>query len=137
MPTSQEIHRLRQVYRGYRESGIAQARWAETNPGNRAATLEWTRLLGEMLRAADLLPLTDRRILEVGCGTGDTLARFTCWGALPHNLQGVDLLPDRVEEARRRHPEIQFGSANAEELVFPDDSFDLVLLFTVLTSILH
>ena len=38
--------------------------------------------------------------------------------------------------ARERFPEISFHRANAEALPFPDCSFDLVLLFTVFSSIL-
>jgi ubiquinone/menaquinone biosynthesis C-methylase UbiE len=48
----------------------------------------------------------------------------------------VDLLPDRIEEARERYPDLRFIPANAEALDFPDASFDLVLFFTVFSSIL-
>jgi ubiquinone/menaquinone biosynthesis C-methylase UbiE len=57
-------------------------------------------------------------------------------GAQPRNLYGIDLLSDRIEEARESHPDLNFQCANAEKLDFHDASFDLVLLFTVLSSIL-
>jgi SAM-dependent methyltransferase len=50
---------------------------------------------------------------------------------------GVDLLPDRIEAARNLSPTgMQFNCGTAEHLSFPDGSFNLVLAFTVFTSIL-
>ena len=72
----------------------------------------------------------------MGCGSGKVLASLLALGAQPENLCGVDLLPDRIAEAQQRYPALQFQCANAEHLDFPDDHFDLVLLFTVFSSIL-
>jgi SAM-dependent methyltransferase len=54
----------------------------------------------------------DASVLEVGCGAGDLV------GALPHRQRaGVDLLPEVIDEARRRHPGVEFhvGEATALE----------------------
>jgi len=136
MSTTPEVRRIAEVYRRYHESGAPQERWSEANPGNCAIRRERIRVLGDLLGTAGFLPLTDRRILEVGCGSGKVLASLTRWGAVPRNLFGVDLLPDRVEEARRTFAEIHFAQGNAERLELPDASFDLVMLFTVFSSIL-
>jgi SAM-dependent methyltransferase len=59
---------------------------------------------------ARLIP-GDASVLEVGCGAGDLLA------ALPRRDRvGVDLLPDVVEEARRRHPALTFQQGDATAL---------------------
>src|SRR5687767_6228526 len=108
MPTDHEIARLRDVYRHYRESEATRARWDGANPGNQAILRERARAVGKMLGGAGLLPLSCSRVLEIGCGTGQVLAGLTEWGALPENLHGIDLLPDRIEEARRRFPAMQF-----------------------------
>jgi SAM-dependent methyltransferase len=53
----------------------------------------------------------DASVLEVGCGTGDLLSR------LPQQRRvGVDMLPEVVEEARRRHPDIDFQVGDAAQL---------------------
>src|SRR5262245_38559834 len=53
----------------------------------------------------------DVSVLEVGCGAGDLLA------GLPHRTRmGVDMMPEVVAEARRRHPEIRFETAEATAL---------------------
>lgn len=96
---------------------------------------ERTGLLRTALARRGLLPLTGRSILEIGCGTGRELARLLAWGAGPSNLYGVDLLPDRIAEARAAYPDFHFDQQNAEALRFADGSFDLVLIMTVFSSI--
>ena len=51
---------------------------------------------------ARIIP-ADASVLEVGCGEGDLLA------SLPHARRlGIDYLPDTIERARARHPDIRF-----------------------------
>jgi ubiquinone/menaquinone biosynthesis C-methylase UbiE len=136
MCTHQEVRRLAEVYRAYRESQATRAQWNDRNPGNHAIREEWQRVARDLLTVHGLLPLTDRKILEVGCGTGKVLADMVHFGAQPDNLYGVDLLADRITEARQAYPDLCLECANAEHLEFQDASFDLVLLFTVFSSIL-
>jgi ubiquinone/menaquinone biosynthesis C-methylase UbiE len=76
------------------------------------------------------------RVLDVGCGRGNELAKFVGYGAAARNLFGVDLLGDRVREGREKFSALQFTCGNAATLPYPDAAFDLVLQFTVFTSIL-
>lgn len=131
-----EIERIIRVYQHWREDLVIQARWDKRNLGNQAILKERQRVMQVLLKAHGFWPLNDLRILDVGCGRGDVLASLQQWGAKPENLYGVDLLQDRIEEAKRRHPDLNFLCANAEHLEFSDGSFDLVLLFTVFSSIL-
>jgi len=131
-----EVDRLRKTYQSYREEGIAGRRWSHANPGNRTMVEERRKALRESLEAYGFLPLAGRKILDVGCGTGGELAHFLAWGAEAERLYGVDLLPERIEVARETHPGLTFSCGNAESLDFPAGAFDLVLLFTVLSSIL-
>jgi len=81
--------------------------------------------------------LEGKRVLEIGCGTGYWLRAFLQWGAVPENVFGIDLLPERIEQARKMCPQgVHLESTNAATLAFPDASFDLVLQSTVFTSIL-
>jgi len=131
-----EIQRIIKVYSTYGEDEAIRARWALNNPGNQAILRERQQAMQEMLMNYGFWPLDNLRILDVGCGRGDVLASLQQWGAKPENLYGVDLLQDRIEEAKRRYPDLNFLCANAEHLEFSDGSFDLVLLFTVFSSIL-
>jgi SAM-dependent methyltransferase len=136
MPSDREVQRLVQVYRAYRESQAVQAQWDEGNPGWSAILQERQRAIRRLLGSHGLFPLAGRKALEVGCGSGKVLASLLELGAQSQNLYGVDLLPDRISEAQQRYPELNFQCANAEQMEFPEASFDLVLLFTVFSSIL-
>jgi SAM-dependent methyltransferase len=64
---------------------------------------------------------TPPRILDVGCGTGANLQMLAQFGS----AEGVDVSADALEFCRSRGlAEVRQGAA--ENLPFPDDSFDLV-----------
>ena len=77
------------------------------------------------------------KILEVGCGTGAWLREFIKWGARPENILGIDLLSERISEARMLCPAaVRLKCNSAAQLGEPNATFDLVLQSTVFTSIL-
>jgi len=83
--------------------------------------------------AADFQSSKGLRVLEIGCGLGTDGAQFAKAGA---NYTGVDLTEAAVELARRRF-ELSglpgtFRTADAEQLDFPDESFDIVYSHGVL-----
>jgi len=72
-------------------------------------------------------PLQGRRVLEVGCGVGDFAVHLARAGA---TVTAVDFAPVAIEMARARaaaHAEtVDFRAADAQNLPFPDESFDLL-----------
>ena len=74
-----------------------------------------------------------RTLLEIGCGLGTDSLQFARGGAL---VTGVDLTEQSIELARRRFEMYgvpgTFQVADAEQLPFPDASFDVVYSFGVL-----
>lgn len=136
METRSEVDRIQEVYREYAARGFGRSKWSPANPGNQAVWDECYFRLREILRNTGFLPLENRLVLDVGCGAGERLAALVKLGARPGNLFGVDLIPERIRQARIKHPEINFEPANAEALPFADGTFDLVTVFTVFTSIL-
>jgi SAM-dependent methyltransferase len=76
-------------------------------------------------------------VLEIGCGRGVWLREFVKWGATPEHVHGVDLLADRIADARRLCPvEMTLQCANAAHLDYPDGHFDLVWQSMLFTSVL-
>ena len=65
-----------------------------------------------------------------------SMLEFIQWGAEPWRLAGVDLIPERIGQARRRIPQADLRLGSAQKLPWADESFDLVSQFTVFTSIL-
>lgn len=105
---------------------------------NPSALLMYQEREKAILRALDLngfQNMSDKRILDLGCGTGPTLRDFVKYGAYPENCYGIDLLPDRIEEAKRISPNMHFRCGNAENLSFDNEYFNIVLSSTVFTSI--
>lgn len=129
-----EANRLRTVYREYMPR--VAMRWAPENRGNQAILRELERSVTGLLRARGLLPLGGVDALDVGCGFGHFLGLLQELGAEPGRIHGIDLLDERAAVARAAYPGVDVRVANAEAIPFPDRSFDLVLLFSVLTSIL-
>lgn len=109
------------------------------SPFNRAnlfITQERDRAIAQMLAQRVRGEWDTCRALDVGCGRGNELFKFLGYGAAARNLFGVDLLGERVREARDKYSALQFSCGNAATLPYPDGAFDLVFQFTVFTSIL-
>jgi ubiquinone/menaquinone biosynthesis C-methylase UbiE len=69
------------------------------------------------------------RLLEVGCGTGHWSEYFLQRG---FEVRGVDVSESMVAIARRREIAVNFGVADAMQLPFVDESFDVAAAITVL-----
>jgi SAM-dependent methyltransferase len=65
------------------------------------------------------------RLLDVACGPGYAAAAAAARGA---SVVGVDFSSEMVEEARGRYPGLEFQEGDAEQLSFPNSSFDAVVL---------
>jgi SAM-dependent methyltransferase len=126
-----EADRIRRVYAAYDADPAVQRRWRPANPGNAANRAALKRQI-----AAMSLRLEKLCILEVGCGSGDVLALLCELGAAEEQLTGVDLRGGALNEARARFPRAKLVEANAEALPLPDETFDLVAMFTVMSSVL-
>ena len=83
---------------------------------------------------ADLAAL---RLLEVGCGSGGNLLELLRLGFAPQQLSGVDLLPERIAQARARLPAaVALHEGDATRLQIAAGSQDIVFVSTVFSSLL-
>lgn len=70
------------------------------------------------------------RVLEVGCGTGDTLAALE-----PSHGVGIDFSPGMIAQARAAHPRLEFHVGDAEDAAFISTlpgPFDVILIVDTL-----
>lgn len=72
------------------------------------------------------------RILDVGCGTG---LFFEDTGLRDKFFVGVDFSADMLNLARERNPDCYFVCADADNLPFSDEIFDLTVSFTLLQNL--
>jgi len=94
------------------------------------------RAVVDLLRKQGIQSLMRMSILEVGSGNGDVLQELMAHRVESRKLHGVELLPDRLSNAQRRFPGVNFAAVDAQALPYADQKFDLVLQFTVFSSIL-
>jgi len=64
------------------------------------------------------------RVLDIATGPGYVAGAAAARGA---DAIGVDFAPNMVTEARKRHPQAMFQEGDAEDLPFPDETFDAVV----------
>lgn len=132
-----ENSNLKERVRAFWQANPCGVKFADAAPGTRhfyelveahRYTKEW-----HIPAAADFAGARGLKVLEIGCGLGTDGAQFAEAGA---DYTGVDLTEAAVELARRRFELFDlpgtFKTADAENLPFPDESFDLVYSHGVL-----
>jgi SAM-dependent methyltransferase len=72
--------------------------------------------------------LTGKKVLEVSCGAGGG-ASYIVRNLGPASYTGLDLNPASIDKCRERHqlPGLDFVQGDAQNLPFPDASFDAVV----------
>jgi SAM-dependent methyltransferase len=110
--------------------------WNPLNSYNSMLYSERRFALIRWIKHARLTPVSEKSVLEIGCGAGYNLLELLNLGFSPEKLTGVELLPEPAEQARQRLPrstKIITGDALQTEF---QRKFDVVMQFTVFTSIL-
>lgn len=128
---------LKERVRAFWQANPCGVKFADAAPGTRRFfelveahryTKEW-----HIPIAADFAGARGLKVLEIGCGLGTDGAQFAEAGA---DYTGVDLTEAAVELARKRFELFNvsgtFQTADAENLDFPDENFDLVYSHGVL-----
>lgn len=93
--------------------------------GNKVVLGLETRLMTSLLR-----PVCGDSLLDVGCGTGESIKPFLGKGI---NLTGIDPSPHMLEIARQSlGHRVDFHRGYAEDLPFQDNAFNYVSLFLTL-----
>jgi ubiquinone/menaquinone biosynthesis C-methylase UbiE len=128
---------LKERVRAFWQANPCGVKFADAPPGTRRFyelveahryTKEW-----HIPEAAGFDQASGLKVLEIGCGLGTDGAQFAEAGA---DYTGVDLTEAAVDLARKRFDLFDlkgnFRTADAENLDFPDESFDLVYSHGVL-----
>jgi SAM-dependent methyltransferase len=128
---------LKERVRAFWQANPCGVKFADAAPGTRRFyelveahryTKEW-----HIPVAADFASTRGLKVLEIGCGLGTDGAQFAEAGA---DYTGVDLTDAAVELARKRFELFdlpgKFQTADAENLDFANESFDLVYSHGVL-----
>ena len=96
MTSLNDLSRLRIEYEDRERRLAGSDLYSWFNPAHLFAVQQRQKAVLGSLKNAGYSDLRDLRILEVGCGSGGVLSEYLCFGAMPQNLFGLDLLPDRL-----------------------------------------
>ncbi len=124
---SPEERLAREIAHHRRIAPFAEAIWSWSSPSGSARAERRARFFVDQ---GALRP--GLRALELGCGTGVFLERVARSGAA---IVGLDLSEDLLAKARLRmaaFPNVELALGNAEQLPYPEASFDLVYGSSVL-----
>jgi SAM-dependent methyltransferase len=134
--TEQELTRLKAEYARRASNSLYSERYSYFNDATLLHVHSLEHNLLTLLKRHQFMPLSEKKILDVGCGSGNHLRRFLDYGAVLANLSGIDLMAPRIEQARQLHPGIDWRIGSAHHLPYADATFDLVMSFVVFSSIL-
>jgi SAM-dependent methyltransferase len=130
-----ETERIQAEY-ARRERELAPDLYSISRPGNLFLQQTLEREVLALLSRLGLVPLSNRRVLDVGCGSGQELVDLETWGASRRNLAGLDLIETRVRAAQERLPGADIRHGDATRLPWDNSSFDIVRQSMVFSSIL-
>lgn len=120
-----------------RRKNISSERYSFLNPVTILIEQEKERSLIKWINQNNIAPLNNKKLLEIGCGTGNNILTFLKLGFQPENIFANELLDDRLKEARRKLPaDIQIIPGNALDINLSNDEFDIVFQSMVFSSIL-
>jgi ubiquinone/menaquinone biosynthesis C-methylase UbiE len=132
---SADVNRMLRVYADRSARGLG-SRYKAHRPDVILAAHQVERMLLTKLGARGWTDFSALEVLDVGCGSGGPLVRLISHDVNPTNAHGVDLRESAIGVARSRLPSADLRVGNAAELPWADATMDLVLQFTMFSSIL-
>jgi SAM-dependent methyltransferase len=131
-----DIARLRNEYEHRKQRFAESDLYSLFNRANLFIVQQRQREILTLLKKNGITDFLNLRILEMGCGGGGVLTEYLGFGASLENLHGVDLLFDRLRHAHHNLPGSGFSNADGQSLPYSSKTFDLVLQYTAISSIL-
>ena len=121
----------------YARRAAADARYGPLQADVMATLHERQRGLRRLLLRHGKADVATLRLVDVGCGAGGNLLELLRLGFRPEHLQGAELLPQRLAQARELlPPSLRLHGGDACTLALPEASQDIVFVSTVFSSLL-
>jgi ubiquinone/menaquinone biosynthesis C-methylase UbiE len=117
-------HELKEQQEFYDDTWRKSLDEGTENRGNLQANLQF-------LQETNLLKKSDK-ILEIGCGTGSLVNELKTKG---FDIAGTDISQEAIAYGLKKYGDIKLSVQPAEQLPFPDGSFNVVLSFDLFEHI--
>ena len=134
--TSADIIRMRAEYARRAQKHDEAYKYSMFNPAALFAYQQRQVWILKILGEYGFYPLSSANILEVGCGSGGVLTEFLRYGVDPAKLHGIEVIGPSVQSARSNLPHLPLIFGDGQTMPFPDGSFQLVMQYTALSSVL-
>jgi ubiquinone/menaquinone biosynthesis C-methylase UbiE len=131
-----DITRLRNEYEDRKRRFAKRDVYSPFNRANLFFVQQRQREVLAALKKNSITDISNLLILEMGCGGGGVLTEYLGFGASPENLYGADLLFDRLLHAHHTLPGSGFANADGQSLPYSSKTYDLVLQYMAISSIL-
>lgn len=98
-----------------------------TKYGNDPRSVHWSGEISQNVRfevLANIAPLDQKRVLDVGCGLGD-LYRWFLSQKIAVDYTGIDIVPAFIDRARERFPDAHFELGDASSI---NENYDYLLV---------
>jgi succinoglycan biosynthesis protein ExoA len=136
LPATSDLDRLRAEYADRERRLAGRDRYSFFNPSYLFRVQQTQRAVLTLLSRHGVNSLAGKHSLEVGCGAGGELIEYLNYDVKPGGLHGTDLLFGDLKVAHVRLPHVPLTNADAQHLPYQSAAFDLVLQYTVFSSIL-
>jgi ubiquinone/menaquinone biosynthesis C-methylase UbiE len=111
--------------------------YAPWQPANQLMLAERRRVASKLLNDAGVFPRPSTECLEIGCGSLGWLGELISWGVGETHLHAIELDPARAKQAKTTLPAAEVIVGDAVELPWPTETFKLVVVSTMFSSILN
>jgi SAM-dependent methyltransferase len=132
-----KLKEIEDIKRRYKMRENKSWRYNIIDPWMFKSEQEKERALIKWINTCSILPIEEKKLFEIGCGSGGNLLQFLRLGFSPENLVGNELLEERFIASRNKLPEkLKLIQGNALDLKFDMLPFNIVFQSMVFSSIL-
>jgi SAM-dependent methyltransferase len=130
-----ELEEIKSRYK--RRENLPPDRYSILRPEVYLIEQEKERNLIRWINNNNIAPLSNKKLLEIGCGNGNNILTFIKLGFMPENIVANELLENRYLNAKIKLPQsLKIIHGDALEIDLPNNQFDIVYQSMVFSSIL-
>lgn len=130
-----EIKRIRQVYSGYDNSSEYSKLYSPFGKYSYHSE-SLLKELYHLFIKYNFLTLKNKKILEIGCGTGNNFTNYLKFGVQDKDIYGLDLIIERLLTPKKIYKNVKLINNDSQFIPFKSKSFDIIFQFVVFSSIL-
>ena len=130
-----EKDRIKHVYDAYLKDEKIIQKWSSLNIGNQIISEQRYYMLQDLLKKNNT-SFKKKNILDLGCASGNLMTLLINLGANEKNISGIDIRDSSILNAKRRYPKAHFNMMDARKLTYENNTFDCIISFTLLSSVL-